>query len=125
MNWGWFALLLFSTVLLLVGGVVGAYLDHHTIGPDIFGFASSLARKNKHIRFVDEEEAASAPLPGSGVASRAKSGTMGGAERTRLLGDVRVMLKDVRPGKAVGRIALGSVDKGAEGERLVRGRLYK
>lgn len=122
-SWGWLVLLLFSAVLLLVGGAVGAWLDQRTIGPDIFGFASSLARKNRHIKFIDEEEGER--REGKGKASGVRSGTMGGPERTRLLGDVRVMLKDVRPDKAVGRIALGSVGGGVEGERLRKGRLYK
>lgn len=103
--WGWLSLLLFSAVLLLVGGVVGALLDSRTVGPDIFGFASSLAHKNKYMK-----------LPTG-------NGTLGGPQRTRMLGDVVVMLQDVKPGHAVGKIALGTVENG--GERLKPGRFYK
>jgi hypothetical protein len=103
-SWGWLVLLLFSAVLLLVGGITGAICDAYTIGPDIFGFASSLAHRNKYMKVPTGE------------------GTMGGPARARILGDVRVMLQDVRPDKEVGKIALGTVDGG--GKRLVLGRLY-
>jgi hypothetical protein len=128
-SWGWLTLLLFSAVLLLLGGVAGAFLDAKTIGPDIFGFASSLAHKNKYMKLDPEDAVADTGKVGGqkGVKKAATSSSvMGGPQRARLLGDVRVMLKDVRPDKEVGKIALGTVDGFAGGhERLRRGRLYK
>jgi len=47
---------------------------------------------------------------------------MGGPERARLMGTVRVMVRDVKPGEEVGKIGLGTVSEGAE--RLRLGRLY-
>ena len=104
-NWPWLILLLISSTILLTAGVAGAILDSRTIGPDIFGFASSLAHRNKYMRV--EQDGGSA---------------MSGAARARLLEGVTVMLQDVRPDWEVGKIALGTVENG--GERLKMGRLY-
>jgi len=89
---------------------VGSYLDSRTVGPDIFGFASSLAHKNKCIR----NKCIRMPTGDS---------TTSESRRTRMLGNVRIMLQDVQPNKNVGKIALGTVENG--GERLKPGRLYK
>jgi hypothetical protein len=105
-SYPWLAILLFSSTLLLLGGIGSCICDTLTIGPDIFGFASSLAHKNRYMRVPTGDSA------------------MSGAERTRLLGDVQVMVQDVRSGHPVGKIALGSVDNPG-GARLVRGRVYK
>ncbi|RDW92631.1 hypothetical protein BP5796_02025 [Coleophoma crateriformis] len=106
-NWGWLVLLLATSVFLLLGGVVGAICDSRTVGPDIFGFASSLAHKNKYMR----------------VPSGTGDSTIGGPQRARMLGDVRVMLQDVKPAHPVGKIALGTVENG--GAKLQLGRKYK
>jgi len=100
-SWGWLTLLLISGVILLVGSVAGAICDSQTLGPDIFGFASSLARRNKYMKVPDG------------------GSTMSGPERARMLGDVQVMLQDAE----VGKVALGTVDGG--GKRLQKGRLYR
>ncbi|MCJ1436025.1 hypothetical protein MMC27_005403 [Xylographa pallens] len=104
-SWPWLVLLLVSSVVLLVAGMAGAIWDSQTIGPDILGFASSIVRHSKYVK-----------VPDGGSA-------MGGPERARLLGDVEVMLQDVRAGKEVGKIALGSITESTQ--RLKRGRLYK
>jgi hypothetical protein len=112
-SWGWLVVLLFSALLLLRGGMAGAVLDHLTVGPDIFGFASSLVHRNKYMKLEDEEN-------GKGAA-----GTIGGAQRARMYGHVKVMLMVVRPGHEIGRIALGRAESGVAERRLKRGRLYK
>lgn len=104
-SWGWLVVLLVSSVLLLLGGIGGAICDSRTVGPDIFGFASNLANKNKYMRVPTGDS------------------SMSGAERTRRLGHVKVMLQDVKPDDPVGKIALGSIDNG--GARLTPGRVYK
>ena len=48
---------------------------------------------------------------------------MSGPERARVLGDVKVMMQDVKPGSSVEKIALGTVSEGTE--RLKAGRLYR
>ncbi|PMD30216.1 hypothetical protein L207DRAFT_641787 [Hyaloscypha variabilis F] len=112
-SWGWLVVLLFSALLLLGGGMAGAVLDHLTVGPDIFGFASSLVHRNKYMKLEDEEN------------RKGATGTIGGAQKARTYGHVKVMLMDVRPGQEVGRIALGRAESGVMEGRLKRGRLYK
>jgi len=41
-NWFWLALYLLSTVLLIVVTVCGIILKHIYLGPDIFGYVSSI-----------------------------------------------------------------------------------
>jgi hypothetical protein len=107
-NWGWLVVLLVSSVILLVAGAAGAIFDAQTIGPDILGFASSIVRSSRFKGAVPE---------------KVKSSATGAAERARALGDMKVMLQDVKAGKEVGKIALAPVEEGAE--PLKRGRLYK
>ncbi|MCJ1383335.1 hypothetical protein MMC17_006448 [Xylographa soralifera] len=103
-SWAWLAVLLGSSVVLLVAGVAGVIWDSHIVGPDILGFASSLTRNNKYMDLPKDES------------------TMGGAERARLLRDVKVMMQDVKAGSEVGKVALGTVTESAQ--RLKLGRLY-
>ena len=104
-NWGWLATLIICSVVLLVFGVAGAVWDAQTIGPDVLGFASGIIRHSKYIDLPKGDS------------------TMTGAERARMLADVRVMMQDVKGDREVGRIALGTVGEGAQ--RLKRGRLYR
>ena len=104
-NWGWLALLFVSSVILLVAGVAAAIWDSQTIGPDILGFASSMVRNNKYMK-----------VPDVGIA-------LSGPQRARMLGDVEVMLQDVRVGADVGKIALGTIS--AQSQRLQKGRPYR
>ncbi len=93
--------------------MAGAVLDHLIVGPDIFGFATSLVHRNKYMKLEDGEN------------RKRATGTIGGAQRARMYGHVKVMLMDVRPGQEVGRIALGRAESGVMEGRLKRGRLYK
>ncbi|MCJ1377999.1 hypothetical protein MMC17_001095 [Xylographa soralifera] len=104
-SWGWLTLLLVSSVILLLAGVAGTIWDAQTIGPDILGFANSIVRKSKYIKLPETPS------------------TAGGAERARKMGDIKVMMQDVKPGSEVGKIALGTVSE--KTERLKPGRLYK
>ena len=104
-SWGWLAVLLVASVILLVAGIAGVIWDSRTVGPNVFGYASSLLPRNRYVK-----------LSGRG-------GTIGGSARARALRDTRVMLQDVRPDGDVGKIALATVDGG--GQRLRLGRLYR
>jgi hypothetical protein len=106
-SWGWIAVLFISSVILLAAGIASIIFDMRTIGPDVLGFASSLTRNNKYMDLPKDKD----------------HGTMSGAERTRALGDVKVMMQDVKPGAPVGKIALGTVSEGTR--RLARDRVYK
>ena len=76
-----------------------------TISPDVLGFASTVIRKSKYVK-----------LPPVGSAAS-------GAERARALGDIKVMMQDVKPNDPVGRIALGTADSKAA--RLQPRRSYR
>jgi len=104
-SWGWLSVLFISSVILLVAGIASCIWDAQTVGPDVLGFASSIARNNKYINI---------PTVSSAV---------GGAERAKLLADVRVMMQDVRADKEVGKIALGTVSETSQ--KLQPGRLYR
>lgn len=88
----WILVLLFSSIILLVLGIANIFVSAHTTVPDIFGYVSSLALHNPHIK-----------ASGGGSA-------LSGTEQTRILKDIRVQLGDVQRGEAVGHIALKSVE---------------
>ncbi|KAK0649541.1 hypothetical protein B0T16DRAFT_456949 [Cercophora newfieldiana] len=108
LSWPWAATLLASVSILLIIGVASVVLETMLVAPDILGYVSTLARNSKYLR-----------LPGI------KAGPlgMGGAERARRIGGVRVMMQDARPDKEVGRVVLGLEREGAE--RLKAGRIYR
>jgi hypothetical protein len=104
-NWGWLAALMLCSVFLLLAGIFSIWWDARTVSPDVLGFASSVVRKSKYVQLPSVDNAAS------------------GAERVRALGDVRVMMQDVKPLAPVGRIALGTAHPNAK--RLEPGRSYR
>jgi hypothetical protein len=89
-NLPWLIVVIICSVILIAAGVTIAWFEHHTIGPDILGFASSIVRQSKYI---------SVPKGTSGES---------GAERARRMKDHKVMMQDVRPSGEVGKIALGT-----------------
>ncbi|MCJ1350756.1 MAG: hypothetical protein MMC33_000737 [Icmadophila ericetorum] len=102
---GWVAVLFISSIILLAAGIASVFLDVHTIGPDVLGFANSMLRKSKYMDLPEVD------------------GTLSGADRARALADVKVMMQDVKPDSRVGKIALGTVSLGTR--RLTTGRLYR
>jgi hypothetical protein len=104
-DWAFIAVFECCSLALLLVGIAGILLEMRTISPDILGFASSVARHSKYVKLPHVD------------------GTMSGGERARRLGDVRVMMQDVRSEAEVGKIVLGTVNEGAV--RLRPGRLYK
>ncbi|KUJ11328.1 uncharacterized protein LY89DRAFT_242512 [Mollisia scopiformis] len=104
-KWGWLAALMICSVFLLLAGIFSIWWDARTVSPDVLGFASSVVRKSKYVQLPPVASAAS------------------GAERARALGDVRVMMQDVKPSATVGRIALGTAHPNAQ--RLQPGRTYR
>lgn len=104
-EWGWLAALMICSAFLLLAGIFSIWWDARTVSPDVLGFASSVVRKSKYVQLPPVASAAS------------------GAERARALGDVRVMMQDVKPSASVGRIALGTAHPNAQ--RLQSGRAYR
>lgn len=102
-NFAWFALLLASSSVILVTGIVAVVLKRMTLGPELFGFVTSMTYDNPWL-----------DIP--------KGGTMlDGMERARLLKDVEVCVGDVRGDEDIGHIALAA---GVPTRKLERGRLY-
>lgn len=106
LDWRWVSVLLVSVIVLLVVGIASIILESFLIAPDVLGYASSLARNNRYLH-----------LP------KTATNPMSGPERARTLGGVSVMIQDVKPDKAVGKIALGLHHDRAE--KLKPGRLYR
>jgi hypothetical protein len=103
-QWGWLAALIICSTTLLFAGIFSIWWDARTVSPDVLGFASSVVRKSRYVQLPKVDTVAS------------------GAERARKLGEVRVMMQDVKPAAKVGRIALGTAHPNAK--RLVPGRKY-
>jgi hypothetical protein len=101
----WLSILFICSGILLLAGMAGVIWESRTIGPNVLGFASSIVR---HSKYIDVPKASS---------------TMSGPERARMMGNVKVMMQDVKACDEVGRIALGTVSEGAQ--RLKPGRLYR
>jgi hypothetical protein len=99
----WIGLLLLTSVVMLLLGVLTIVLHFVTSVPDVLGFVSSLTRDNPYVNI---------PPGGS---------TLDGAMRARALRDLKVRLEDVRPHNEVGYFALRSVVEN-EQVSLVRGK---
>ncbi|KAK1909158.1 hypothetical protein P3342_011236 [Pyrenophora teres f. teres] len=103
-NVAWLALLLAASTVILITGSVGLVLKRKTLGPEMFGFVTSMTYENPWLK-----------IP--------QGGTMLDAmERARLLKDVEVHIADVRGDDNVGHIALAA---GIPLRKLERGRLYR
>lgn len=103
-NFAWLALLLSSSTTILVIGTMALVLKRRTLGPEMFGFVSSMTYENPWVK-----------IP--------QGGTMLDAmERTRLLKDVEVHVGDVRGHEDIGHIAFAT---GHPVSKLQRGRLYR
>ncbi|KAF1935284.1 hypothetical protein EJ02DRAFT_361858, partial [Clathrospora elynae] len=83
----WFALYFIAALVMTVCALANIILRSLVHVPDFFGSISALTRDSL---FID------VPTPASG---------MDGTERARLLQDKLVMIQDVQPDKAIGRIA--------------------
>ena len=104
----WAVVLFAASSVLLFCGLCGAIVKHITPAPNILGYVSSMTRDNAY--FVD--------LPSGGC-------TLDGLDRARILKELRVQIRDVRPEDEVGHIAFGDVDSSSRRRgKLVRGRLY-
>ena len=101
----WTSILVGVSGSLTILGFCGAILKYKTEGPRVLGYVSSMTRDNPYIN----------PPPGGC--------TLDGLERTRLLNDMRVQIRDVALQNDVGHIALTNV-RPASAKKLAFGRLY-
>jgi hypothetical protein len=102
-NFAWLSLLLVASTVTLVTGAVALVLKRRTLGPELFGFVTSMTYENPWVK-----------VP--------KGGTMLDAmERARLLKDIDVHVGDVCGEEEVGHIAFAA---GVPIRKLERNRLY-
>jgi hypothetical protein len=102
---GWYVLYIVCTAILLLAGIFSVVIESMTVAPDVLGYVSTVARNSKYLH-----------LPTTNSA-------MSGGERARKIGQVEVMMQDVKSNADVGRIALGM--KHEKAERLRADRLYR
>lgn len=99
----WLSLLMVSSAVILVIGIAALVLKQRTLGPELFGFVSSMTYENPWVK-----------IPSGGT-------MLDAMERARLLGDVQVHVADVRGNDDVGHIAFAA---GVPLRKLEKGRLY-
>jgi hypothetical protein len=108
-NVPWAALLVICSAALLLLSVFGIYVQLRTVAPDVFNYVSSMTRDNPYV-----------DMPSGG--SR-----LDGADRARLLRDLRVQSGDTEPQSKVGYIVFRSIDdvQGCREAKLRRDRMYR
>ncbi|KNG44233.1 hypothetical protein TW65_08907 [Stemphylium lycopersici] len=102
-NAAWLALLMVASAVIFIIGTTGLFLKQRTLGPELFGFVSSMTYENPWVK-----------IPSGGT-------MLDAMERARLLRDVQVHIADVRGDDEVGHIAFAA---GVPLRKLERGRLY-
>ncbi|KAF2021751.1 hypothetical protein BU24DRAFT_457695 [Aaosphaeria arxii CBS 175.79] len=102
-NYAWLALLWTSSSILFLTGSVALVLKRKTLGPEMFGFVSSMTYENPWVK-----------IPSGGS-------MLDAMERSRLLRDVKVCIGDVHGNEDEGHIALAA---GVPLRKLERGRRY-
>ncbi|KAF2109691.1 hypothetical protein BDV96DRAFT_615664 [Lophiotrema nucula] len=102
-NFAWLALLWGASGIIFFTGVISLVLKHRTLGPELFGFVTSMTYHNPYIRV---------PAGGS---------RLDAMERARLLRDVEVYIADVCGDDDVGHVALAA---GVPARKLEKDRLY-
>lgn len=102
-NFAWLSLLLAAASAVLLMGTASLILKRRTLGPEMFGFVSSMTYENPFVKI---------PEGGS---------MLDAMERARLLKDVEVAVGDVCGEDVVGHIAFAA---GIPLRKLERGRLY-
>lgn len=105
---GWIISLLLISLILLLLGIANLAHSFTTIAPDIFYYASSLARENPY-----------ANIPDGGTA-------LDGAERSRMLKNMKLQIADASPESKYGYVVVKSVESEEDfvTGRLRKGRMY-
>lgn len=94
--WAWFAIALCSSIGLLAIGIAGVIFQHSAIGPDIYGYVSSMTRDNAYC-------------------TPTHACTNDGLKRAFLMKDAVVQVRDVLPRAIIGHIAFVTVDSRSGG----------
>ncbi|KAF2823548.1 hypothetical protein CC86DRAFT_298901 [Ophiobolus disseminans] len=99
----WLTLLMTSSTVIFITGLVALVLKRRTLSPEMFGFVTSMTYENPWLK-----------VPHGGT-------TLDAMERARLLKDVEVHVADVCGQEDIGHIAFAA---GVPLRQLERGRLY-
>ena len=89
-QWGWWVIFVLACLVMLAVAAVGAVLNRRTDGPDILGYVSTMTRDSPYVT-----------IPEGGSA-------LDGTDRARLLQELKVQIRDVRPHDGVGYWAFAS-----------------
>lgn len=102
-NFAWLGLLFAAAATIFTTGVASLVLKWKTLGPEMFGFVTSMTYENRYVK-----------IPNGGS-------MLNGMERARLLKDVEFCVGDVKGESDVGHIAFAA---GVPLRKLERGRFY-
>jgi hypothetical protein len=102
-NTPWLVLLMISATVIFIVGGVALLLKHRTLGPEMFGFVTSMTYENPWMKISQ-----------GGT-------TLDAMERARLLRDIEVHVGDVCGDEDIGHIAFAA---GVPLRNLEKGRLY-
>jgi hypothetical protein len=91
-NWVFFTLLTLTSIFLLFCCFFSIWVHHKLITPDVLGHVSSLTTENPYVSIPSVQ-------PGSGSA-------LDGLERAKLLGKMKVQIRDVQTQEELGKFAL-------------------
>ncbi|KAJ4855546.1 hypothetical protein T069G_08914 [Trichoderma breve] len=94
-HWKWLALFVVTAATMALCALVSLFLTFKVRGPDVLGYVSTTVANSEYIH------------TGRGVES-----VMGGAERARVYGSIRLRLMDVHSEQPVGFIAIAENTKG-------------
>lgn len=106
-NYLWFALLMTSSVILLMLGSIGTALSHLCHAPDMIGFVSSFTYNNPYMN-----------IPPGGE-------SLGAMERARLLKDMKVKIGDATSEGDVGHVVFGTLHRSSTVGDLDAAKLYR
>ncbi|KAJ5902598.1 hypothetical protein N7495_003126 [Penicillium taxi] len=88
---GWITALVLTIFVMVAASIITFFVESATLIPDVLGYVSSLTRDNPHIPLNDTPT------------------MVGGLERTRLLGSIRLRMGDVTSSDEVGTLHVGKI----------------
>ncbi|KAK6007538.1 hypothetical protein QM012_004352 [Aureobasidium pullulans] len=106
-NYLWFALLLSSSVVLIMLGAIGSAISHLCHAPDMIGYVSSFSYNNPYMQ-----------IPAGGA-------SLSAMERARLLRDLMVKVGDAAPEDDVGNIVFATVNRSSNIGNLDAAKMYR
>ena len=104
-SWGWLAVLILASLVMLTASGLAAWFEFHTRIPDVLGFCSTITRDAPFLKVTG-------------------GNTLDGLERTKMLMDLRLTLGVVNGAINEEGVEHIAVAPAGEAKRPVRGKLY-